>query len=72
MITLLEPDVARHEAYFIAMTGVGGESRIIFGRYEDTVVRQDRCWLFADKRNDVIGATTLAASWAEGFSALPV
>jgi len=71
VITLLEPDVARHEAYFIAMTGAGGQSRIIFGCYEDTVVRQDGCWLFADKRNDVVGATSLQAGWAEGFASLP-
>jgi len=68
VFTLLEPDLARHEAYFIAMTGSGGQSRIAFGRYDDTLVREDGRWLFRDKRNDVAGATTLHAGWADGFA----
>ncbi len=68
VFTILAPTLARHDAYFIAMTGSGGESRITFGRYLDTLVRQDGRWLFREKRNDVTGATTLRAGWADGFA----
>lgn len=67
VITILEPGVARHEAYFIAMLGRGGESRIAFGRYEDLVVKQEGVWRFKDKCNDVVATTSLEAGWAEGF-----
>ncbi len=71
VFTILAPTLARHDAYFIAMTGSGGESRVTFGRYQDTLVKQDGRWLFRDKRNDVTGATTLKVGWADGFVGPP-
>jgi uncharacterized protein (TIGR02246 family) len=67
VITILEPGAARHEAYFIAMIGRRGESTVVFGRYEDLVVKQDGVWRFKDKLNDVAGAASLETGWAEGF-----
>ena len=67
VITILEPGIARHESYFIAFLGRGGESKIAFGRYEDLVVKQEGVWRFKDKHNDVVANTSLEAGWAEGF-----
>jgi uncharacterized protein (TIGR02246 family) len=67
VITILEPGVARHESYFIAFLGRGGESKIAFGRYEDLVVKQADVWRFKDKHNDIVASTSLEAGWAEGF-----
>ena len=68
VITILEPGTARHEAYFIAMLGRAGESKIAFGRYEDLVVKQEGVWRFKDKHNDIVAGTSLEAGWAEGFA----
>ena len=67
VITILEPGIARHESYFIAFLGRGGESKIAFGRYEDLVVKQEGAWRFRNKHNDVVANTSLEAGWAEGF-----
>ena len=67
VITILEPGTARHESYFIAILGRGGESKIAFGRYEDLVVKRDGAWRFKDKHNDIVANTSLEAGWAEGF-----
>jgi uncharacterized protein (TIGR02246 family) len=67
VVTVLEPGVARHEAYFIAILGRDGESKIVFGRYEDIVVKHEGAWRFKDKGNDIVAATSLEAGWAEGF-----
>jgi uncharacterized protein (TIGR02246 family) len=67
VITILEPGIARHESYFIAFLGRGGDSKIAFGRYEDLVVKQADAWRFKDKHNDVVANTSLEAGWAEGF-----
>jgi len=67
VITMLAPDRARHEAYFMAMLGRDGESKIVYGKYIDTVVRRDGRWLFVEKVNDIVGPTSLAAGWADGF-----
>ncbi|MCW2530059.1 MAG: nuclear transport factor 2 family protein [Pseudonocardiales bacterium] len=67
VITILEPDVARHEAYFVAIQGRDGESKIVYGHYDDVVVRDNGEWRFRDKVNDIVGATSLEAGWAEGF-----
>lgn len=67
VITLEAADTARHEAYFLAMLGKDGESRLAFGRYDDTLVRTRTGWKFRRKVNDVIGMTTLADGWTHGF-----
>jgi uncharacterized protein (TIGR02246 family) len=67
VITILEPGVARHEAYFIAMLGRDGESKIVYGRYFDLLVKEADGWRFKDKINDIVAPTTLAAGWADGF-----
>jgi uncharacterized protein (TIGR02246 family) len=67
VVTILEPGRARHDAYFIAMLGRGGESKIVYGSYADTVVRLDGRWLFQEKVNDIVAPTTIEAGWAEGF-----
>lgn len=67
VITVVEPGLARHDAYFIAMLGRGGESKIVYGSYADTVVRRDGGWLFQEKVNDIVAPTTIEAGWAEGF-----
>jgi uncharacterized protein (TIGR02246 family) len=67
VITIVEPGVARHDAYFIAMLGRDGESKIVYGSYADTVVKRDGGWLFTEKINDIVAPTTIAAGWAEGF-----
>ena len=67
VVTILEPGAARHEAYFIAMIGRHGESAVVFGRYEDLVVKQEGVWRFKDKLNDVVGTAPLETGWAEGF-----
>jgi uncharacterized protein (TIGR02246 family) len=72
VITILEPGVARHESYFIAFLGRGGESKIAFGRYEDVVVKQTGVWRFKDKHNDIVANTSLEAGWAEGFGSAGV
>jgi uncharacterized protein (TIGR02246 family) len=69
VITLQEPDVAQHESYFIAMLGSEGESKIVYGRYDDTVVRDGGRWKFKEKVNDIVAATSLEGGWAEGFAA---
>jgi uncharacterized protein (TIGR02246 family) len=61
------PDRARHDAYFIAMLGRDGESKIVYGSYADTLVKRDGGWLFQEKINDIVAPTTLEAGWAEGF-----
>lgn len=63
VITLVEPGVARHEAYFIAYLGKDGESRRVFGRYDDTLVRTDDGWKFRTKVNDSVLVTTVGAGW---------
>jgi uncharacterized protein (TIGR02246 family) len=68
VITILEPGTARHESYFIAFLGRGGDSKIAFGRYEDLVVKREGVWRFKDKYNDIVANTTLEAGWAEGFA----
>ena len=72
VITVLEPGVVRHEAYFIAFLGRGGDSKIAFGRYEDLVVKQEGVWRFKDKHNDIVANTSLEAGWAEGFGSAGV
>lgn len=67
VITVVEPGLARHDAYFIAVLGRGGESKIVYGSYADTVVKRDGGWLFQEKINDIVAPTTLEAGWAEGF-----
>jgi len=67
VVTFPELDVARHEAYFLAILGRDGESRLAFGRYDDVLKRDDGGWKFATKVNDVTGVTTLEAGWAHGF-----
>ena len=67
VITMVEPGVARHDAYFIAMLGRGGESKIVYGSYADTVVKRDGGWLFQEKVNDIVAPTTIEAGWADGF-----
>lgn len=69
VITLPEPGVAHHDAYFIAVLGRGGESRIVFGSYADTLVKRDGRWFFQEKINDIVAPTTLADGWAGGFGA---
>jgi uncharacterized protein (TIGR02246 family) len=68
VITVLEPGVVRHESYFIAFLGRGGESKVAFGRYEDIVVKQAGVWRFKDKHNDIVANTSLEAGWADGFA----
>jgi uncharacterized protein (TIGR02246 family) len=72
VITILGPGVARHESYFIAFLGCGGESKIAFGRYEDVLVKQAGVWRFKDKHNDIVANTSLEAGWAEGFGSAGV
>jgi uncharacterized protein (TIGR02246 family) len=67
VITVVQPGLARHDAYFIAMLGRGGESKIVYGSYADTVVKRNGGWLFQEKINDVVAPTTIEAGWAEGF-----
>ena len=67
VITVVEPGLALHDAYFIAMLGRDGESKIVYGSYADTVVKRDGGWLFQEKINDIVAPTTLEAGWAEGF-----
>ena len=67
VITILGPGRARHDAYFIAVLGRGGESRLVFGSYADTLVKEGGGWLFQEKINDIVAPTTLDAGWAGGF-----
>jgi uncharacterized protein (TIGR02246 family) len=67
VITVLDPGMVRHEAYFIAILGSGGESKITFGRYEDIAVKQEGVWRFKDKQNEIVAATSLEVGWAGGF-----
>jgi uncharacterized protein (TIGR02246 family) len=67
VITLVDDGVAHHDAYFIAVLGRGGESRIVFGNYADTLVQRDGRWWFQEKINDIVAATTLEQGWAAGF-----
>jgi uncharacterized protein (TIGR02246 family) len=67
VITILEPGVARHESYFIAMLGRDGESKIVYGRYDDILVKQGGNWRFKEKINDIVAPTSLEAGWAAGF-----
>jgi uncharacterized protein (TIGR02246 family) len=69
VITVVEPGVARHQSYFIAMLGRDGESKIAYGRYDDTIVKSEGRWQFKEKVNDVVAGTSLEAGWAEGFAA---
>ncbi len=67
VITVVAPGLAHHDAYFIAMLGREGESKVIFGRYADTLVQRDERWWFQEKINDIVAPTTVQAGWAEGF-----
>jgi uncharacterized protein (TIGR02246 family) len=67
VITVLEPGVARHDAYFIVVLGRHGESKIAFGSYADTVVHRDGRWWFQEKINDIVALTDLDSGWADGF-----
>jgi uncharacterized protein (TIGR02246 family) len=67
VITIVEPGRARHDAYFIAMLGRDAQSKIVYGRYADTLVKRDGRWQFVEKVNDIVAPTTLQAGWAEGF-----
>ena len=69
VITMNGPDEARHESYFLALLGKDGESRIALGRYDDTLVRTGDGWKFKRKVNDVVGMTTVAEGWTNGFGA---
>lgn len=69
VITVVEPGVAWHDSYFIAMLGRDGESKIAYGRYHDAVVKSEGRWQFKEKVNDVVAGTSLEAGWAEGFAA---
>lgn len=63
VITLVGPGVARHEAYFVAHLGKGGESRQVFGRYDDTLVKTADGWKFRTKVNDSVLVTRAGAGW---------
>jgi uncharacterized protein (TIGR02246 family) len=65
VITMLAPDTARHESYFVAFLGRGGHSKVIYGSYRDTLRRIDQQWVFVDKVNHVVLATSLADGWAD-------
>jgi uncharacterized protein (TIGR02246 family) len=67
VITIVEPGLARHDAYFIAMLGRDGESKIVYGSYADTLVKRDGRWLFQEKINDIVAPTSVDAGWAQGF-----
>ncbi len=67
VITILEPGVARHEAYFVALLGRDGESKIACGRYDDLLVNENGAWRFKEKINDIVAPTSLEAGWATGF-----
>lgn len=67
VITIETQERARHDAYFIAALGRDGESKIVFGSYADTLVKQDGRWRFQEKINDIVAPTTLQAGWADGF-----
>jgi uncharacterized protein (TIGR02246 family) len=72
VITVLQPGLARHEASFIALLGRDGESKIVFGRYEDIVVKQEGAWRFQDKGNHIAAAASLDVGWVEGFGSAGV
>jgi uncharacterized protein (TIGR02246 family) len=67
VITVVATGRATHDAYFIAMLGRDGESKIIYGSYADTLVKRDGRWQFQEKINDIVAPTTLDAGWAQGF-----
>jgi uncharacterized protein (TIGR02246 family) len=67
VITIVEPGLARHDSYFIAMLGRDGESKIVYGSYADTLVKRGGGWLFREKVNDIVAPTTIDAGWADGF-----
>lgn len=67
VITMVGPDRARHDSYFLAMLGRGGESKIVYGAYADTVVRRDGRWWFEEKVNEIVAPTTIEGGWADGF-----
>ena len=69
VIDIVEPGVARHRSYFVALLGRQGESKVAFGAYDDTIVKTDAGWKFSRKVNDVAGVTTPAEGWAHGFAA---
>lgn len=57
------PDRARHRAYFLAVLERGGETRLVYGDYDDVVVRgADGRWRFQEKGNIGRGATRLRAA----------
>lgn len=66
VVTLIEPGVATHDSYFIAFLGKGGVSRMVFGRYADTLVKTPDGWKYRKKVNDVVLSTTPGAGWLDG------
>lgn len=67
VIDILEPGVARHRSYFVALLGREGESKMALGCYDDHLVKTDAGWKFTHKVNKVLGVTTPEAGWAHGF-----
>lgn len=67
VIEIVEPGVARLEAYFIALLGKNGSSNIAIGRYDDTLVKTEAAWRYRIKNNEVLGITTAEKGWAHGF-----
>jgi 3-phenylpropionate/cinnamic acid dioxygenase small subunit len=54
MITMVGDDVAKVESYSMRFDERGSEAVILsFGRYFDTLVRQDRAWRFKERRSEV-------------------
>jgi hypothetical protein len=60
----VDGDTARHRAHFLAMLGREGKSILVFGGYDDRLVRRDGRWLISEKVNITRGLTTLEDGWA--------
>ncbi|WP_285314444.1 nuclear transport factor 2 family protein [Pseudarthrobacter sp. fls2-241-R2A-168] len=68
VVDILPNGFARHRAYFVALQGSQGESKIILGQYDDRLVRTNQGWKFSSKVHAILGVTTPEAGWAHGFA----
>ena len=67
VVDILPNGIARHRAYFVALQGYQGESKIILGQYDDHLVKTAQGWKFSSKIHDILCVTTPDAGWAHGF-----
>ncbi|KAB1645104.1 nuclear transport factor 2 family protein [Gulosibacter chungangensis] len=64
VIEITAPKSAQHRAYFLAFIGRAGESKTIFGHYEDELALTGDGWKFVRKANVIDKVTILSQGWA--------